>query len=130
MAKATPQQKQVYDTLVIQALKFVFQNENAQRFAQSAKNNPINALVDTTTLVMKKLKQAAEMAQRNYVGDPKFIIPAGNEIMGHMVEMLVAFGVVPKEQAGQILQAASAEFSDVIRPQQPQRPTGLIAQGA
>lgn len=147
MAQATPQQKQVYDTLVIQALKFLFQADNAERFVQQAQSDPVMAMVNTTTLVLKQMKQAATMAGRDYVGGLTFIVPAGKEIIGHLTELLVAFGVIPKDQAQAMLQQAQQAFVEAVTDQggarqpagnpqaqpgmPPQQPTGgLLAQGA
>ena len=137
--KATPQQKQVYDTILLQALRFLFSEQNAQQFAEQAKADPVEAMVSLTTVLLKQIKTAAASAGRNYVGDPAFIRAAAKELMRHEVEMLVAFGIVSKEQAGQVYDQALKQFLEIVggggqpAPQeapQPQQPPqgGLIQQ--
>lgn len=131
MAKPSQQQQAVKDTIVLQAVKFILDDQNASDFAKQAKQNPVEAMVNITSAVLKNIKDSAAAAGRNYVGDPMFLMAAAKEVMAHEMKMLVAFGIVPQQQAPQILRQAIEELTTVIGggQQQPQ-PQGMLAQGA
>lgn len=142
MAKASPIKQKVYDTIVSQALMFIFDDKNAEQFAKQAKQDPVQAMVVLTVNLLKHIKQSADAAGRGYVGNPEFMASAAKEIMAKEIHMLVAFGIVPKEEAPKVYQAALQDVVETVGgqpeqqapqpqmpPQQPQ-PAGLLAQGA
>src|SRR5574343_136032 len=113
MANATEQQKQVYDTIVLQALKFIFSDQTAKRFIENAKSDPVDAMVGITTIVLKNIKQSAASAGRNYAGDPVFIKAAAKEIMSNEAEMLVMFNVIKKQEERGVVNQALTQFAEV-----------------
>lgn len=143
--KATPQEKKVYDTIVLQALRFFMQKEQAARLEEMAKSSdPAEAIATSTATVIKQIVQAAK--DGGHALTMTYIKPAAKEVMSHLIEMLVAFKDIPQEQAGQVLQQAIQLFDQITgggqqAPQQsPQNPQqmpqqspqagGLLAQGA
>lgn len=133
--KATPQEKAIYDRVVLQALRLLFDPKQAQQLESLARqNDPGEAVASVTVITIKGIMQAAQGAGRQLT--PAFISPAAKEIMSHLVEMLVAFGVVAKEAADQVLQRAQAQFRQITGDQgqaqtanQPQQQGGMLAQG-
>lgn len=134
MAQANPKQKQMYKTMVIQAVKLLSTPEQAAVVkTMASQGDPAEAIASVTAMVLKQIQGAAKSAGHDL--DLRFIIPAGKEIIGHMVEMIVAFKVIPHGEAQQVTQQAIATFQDIVgggkQPQQPQQqPSGLLAQGA
>lgn len=136
MAKATPQQQAVKDRIVLQALRFILDDQTAADFVRQAKQDPVEAMVNVTSVALKHIKDAASTAGREYVGDPKFLLGAAKEIMNHELRMLVTFKIIDEQQGAQAMQQALQELASVIggggQPQQPQQPQpqGMLAQGA
>ena len=125
MAKATPQQQSVKDTIVLQATRAILSDEVASSLYKEAQRDPVEAIINTTATVMKGVKQAAASQGRNYVGQPDFILGAAKEVIGKQVDLLVAFQVVPAEQKEQIAQQAFQGFAEIVQP-----PQGMLAQEA
>lgn len=125
MAKATPQQQAVKDTIVLQAIKYILSDETANALASSAKSDPVEAIVNAVIIGLKGVKQAAEGAGRGYAGDKDFMLGAADEIVKYVSQLLGKMGVIPTEQAGQVGQQAMAQVQQIIGGQQ-----GMLAQGA
>lgn len=134
MAQANPQQKKIYDTIVRQALRFIFEDNVSKRIVDEAQTDPVSAMVNVTLTVLKQIKTAASQGGAQMAGDPMFMIPAAKEIMGHILEMLVSLKLVPQQQAAQVFQQAQQQVKEIMggkpQPQQaPQPAGGMLAQG-
>ena len=133
MAQANPQQKKIYDTIVRQALRFIFEDAVSKRITEEAQKDPVSAMVNHTLTVLKQIKTAASQGGAKMAGDPLFMVPAAKEIMGHILEMLVSLKIVPQQQAQQVFQQAQDQVKEIMggKPQQaPQPAGGMLAQGA
>lgn len=136
MAQANPQQKKIYDTIVRQALRFIFEDKVSKRIVDEAQTDPVSAMVNITLTVLKQIKTAASQGGAQMAGDPMFMVPAAKEIMGHILEMLVSLKIVPQQQAAQVFQQAQDQVKEIMQgggqpqPQQaPQKAGGMLAQG-
>jgi hypothetical protein len=132
MAKPNPKQKNMYDMMVLQAMRLLYEPDQAKMVKQMAESgDPTEAIASTTAMILKQIQTAAKSAGHEL--DMRFIAPAGKEIMGHIVEMLVAFKVVPQEQAQQVLQGAVQVFAEITqgggKPQPQPQQGGMLAQG-
>jgi len=108
--QANSDEKRVYDRIVLQALRFIMQSEQASAVTQLAQQgDPAEAVAASAAMVLKQVVAAAQQAKKNIT--PAYLYPAAKEIMMHIIEMLVAFGVVPKEEARAVLGRAQNTFA-------------------
>lgn len=133
--KPNPDEKKTYDRIVLQALRHLMKPEQAATVEKMAQaSNPAEAVASATAMVIKQVVSAADMAGKKLTA--QFIYPAAKEVMMHLIEMLVVFKSLPREQAEQTLQQAMQMFAQITGgeggapQQQPQQPAGMLAQGA
>lgn len=125
--KANSQQSAVYSEIVLQAMKHIYTPKAVEMLKQAVKSqNPAEGIASVISIVLKPISDVANKAGHRV--DQKFIVPAGKEILKHVMEMLTTFGDVPKQQAGQIAQQALSIFMDIVGAKK--QPSGLLAQGA
>ena len=125
---ATSEQQSIKDRMVLQALKFVFQPKNAKNIEQSAKGgDPAQAVAASTAMLVKQVMTAAGNKGVNI--DKRFVLPVGKEVIANVIDMLVAFKVVPEKLKKQTLAASFMEFADIVGAGRPPKPTGML-QGA
>ena len=121
------QQKAVYSEIVLQAMKHIYTPKAVEMLKQAVKSqDPAEGIASVVSLVLKLVIDVA-----NKIGhkvDKKFIVPAGKEILKHVMEMLTTFGDIPKQQAGQIMQQAMAIFVEIVGAKK-QPSSGMLARG-
>jgi len=117
--KASPEEKQIYDKIVMQALSFLHQKEQAFHIEKMVKQGqPGEAIATAAATALRQIMAAAGQAGHQLT--MKYIAPAGGEIIKHLIEMMVQFGAIQKGQAQQVLQQAQAIFQQIVAGRQKQ----------
>lgn len=109
--QATPQEKQVYDKMVRMALGFLFTEETAAMIKKMASSSdPADAVPGIVSQLMKQMIEAAKIAGKDVMMYHKHV---AKEVTAHLIDMLINFKVVPKEQAPQLMQQSMAAYAEI-----------------
>lgn len=107
----TPQEKQVYDTMVKMALQFLFTEENAATIKKMvSSSDPADSVPSIVAQLMKRMIEAAKIAGKDVMMFHKYV---AKEVTEHLIDMLINFKVVPKEQAPQLMQQSMAAYAEI-----------------
>jgi hypothetical protein len=101
----TPEQEKIVNTLLKQAVDFLFEEKNAVALADSAKGgNPADVIAQFSVQLLKGQYDAAGMAGKQL--DITAMAIAGREVAKIMAQILVLAGVIKPEQAEAVAQEA------------------------
>ena len=107
----TPQEKAVYDKMVRMALEFLFNEDNAAMIKRMAtSSSPEDAVPGIVAQLMKQLIESAKIAGKDVTMFHKYV---AREVTVHIIDMLINFKVVPKEQAPQLLRQSIAAYGEI-----------------
>lgn len=108
---ANPQEQKAYGEMVKMALGFMFDEKNAATLKKMASaGDPSDAIASMAVMVLKQMMESAKLAGKDMT---QYVQGVGKEIIGHMVDMLITFKVIPEAQAPQAMQSALQQFAEI-----------------
>lgn len=105
MKKTTPEQQKVIDTLLKQAVDFLFEEEQAMALVNAAKaSSPVEAISQMAVQLLRQQFEAAKRGGKNL--EMVDTVLAGRDIAKIMAQILVLAGVIDKSEAEPIAKEA------------------------
>ena len=110
---ANPQEQKAYGEMVKMALGFMFDEKNAGTLKKMAgQGDPVDAIASMASMTLKQMAESAKLAGKDIT---PYVQGVGKELIGHMVDMLVTFKVIPPDSMAQVAQAALQQFAEITR---------------